>query len=429
VTGQLEHPNIVPVYELASRKDDHHPFYTMRFVEGRTLAQEIADFHRDRAGRPASRLDWQRRLLEPFLKICEAIGYAHSRNVIHRDLKPENVVLGDHGEVIVLDWGLAKVLTDALDPQSTVDADPIEVSGRAEIDKTHGRVGTPAYMAPEQVAMNDDQIGTRTDLYGLGAILFEILANRSPAQGTTLEEIYQNITAGRVPRAREVDPTVPAALEAICAKALSLNREDRYPSATALADDVRRWLIDEPVSVHRDPLTVRLTRWGRKHRTLVTSAAAVLLVAAASFAAFASERSAHASAIGRKNGELSRANSALELERRRAEDREAQAIAAVKQFGDAVAKEPELKKNPALEALRKRLMKEPLAFFRALRDRLQADQATTPESLARLASASFDLGSLTYEIGNRQDALAAFQESQTIRQKLADHNSTVSTRA
>ena len=425
VTGQLEHPNIVPVYELARRKEDDRPFYTMRFVEGRTLGQQIAEFHRDRAGKPASRLDWQRRLLEPFLKICEAIGYAHSRNVIHRDLKPENVVLGDHGEVIVLDWGLAKLLTEVLGPHATVDANAIEVTDAAESDKTQGRVGTPAYMAPEQVAMNDDQIDTRTDLYGLGAILYEILANRPPAQGTTLEEIYQNVSAGRIPRAREVDLTVPAALDAICAKALSLNRDDRYATASALADEVRRWLIDEPVSVYRDPLTVRLTRWGRKHRTLVTSAAAVLLVAVASFAVFASERSAHASEIGRKNSELIRANTALDAQRRRAEDREAQAIAAVKQFGDAVANEPELKKNPALEALRKRLMKEPLAFFRALRDRLQADKATTPESLARLASASFDLGSLTYEIGNKQDALAAFQESQTIRQKLADDNPNV----
>ena len=425
VTGQLEHPNIVPVYELARRKEDDHPFYTMRFVEGRTLGQEIAEFHRDRAGKPASRLDWQRRLLEPFLKICEAIGYAHSRNVIHRDLKPENVVLGDHGEVIVLDWGLAKLLTEALGPHSTVDGDRIEVTDGALSDKTHGRVGTPVYMAPEQAAMNDDQVDIRTDLYGLGAILYEMLANRPPAQGTTLEEIYENVSAGRIPRAREVDLTVPAALDAICAKALSLHRDDRYASASALADEVRRWLIDEPVSVYRDPLTVRLTRWGRKHRTLVTSAAAVLLVALASFAVFASERSAHASEMGRKNSELIRANTALDAQRRRAEDREAQAIAAVKQFGDVVANEPELKKNPALEALRKRLLKEPLAFFRALRDRLQADKATTPESLARLATASFDLGSLIYEIGNKQDALAAFQESQTIRQKLADDNPNV----
>ena len=144
--------------------------------------------------------------------------------MIHRDLKPENVVLGDHGEVIVLDWGLGQGPHGSARPtQSNRRCRRPDRSHRrsAEIDKTHGRVGTPAYMAPEQVAMSDGQVDNRTDLYGLGAILYEILANRAPAQGTTLEEIYQNVSAGRIPRAREVDLTVPAALDAICAKALS----------------------------------------------------------------------------------------------------------------------------------------------------------------------------------------------------------------
>ena len=180
VTGQLEHPNIVPVYELARRKEDDQPFYTMRFVEGRTLGREIADFHRERSGGPLDRLALQRRLLEPFVKICEAIGYAHSRNVIHRDLKPENVVLGDHGEVIVLDWGLAKLLAEPGGPDATVAEDAIALSPEARADQTQGRVGTPAYKAPEQVAMDHDKIDARTDIYGLGAILFEILANRPP---------------------------------------------------------------------------------------------------------------------------------------------------------------------------------------------------------------------------------------------------------
>jgi serine/threonine protein kinase len=424
VTGQLEHPNIVPVYELARRKDDDQPFYTMRFVEGRTLKQEIADFHTNRAGKPASRLDWQRRLLEPFVKICEAIGYAHSRNVIHRDLKPENVVLGDHGEVIVLDWGLAKLLPRA-DETTSIGDEPIEITPDAQADQTHGPVGTPAYMAPEQVEADGNKIDTRTDLYGLGAILFQILTNQPPGRGGSVPEVLQNVAAGRIPRAREVDSTVPAALEAICSRALSLKREDRYQTPSELTDEVRRWIIDEPVLVYRDPLTVRLTRWGRKHRTLVTSAAAVLLVAAASFAVVASERTAHANAISNKNSELTKANTNLDLQRRRAEANEAQAITAVKAFGDAVANEPALKSSPALEDLRKRLLKEPLAFFRTLRDRLQADQDTRPESLERLASASSDLGSLTNEIGNKQDALAAFQEALAINQKLADANPTV----
>ena len=119
ITSQLEHPNIVPVYELARRKEDDQPFYTMRFLRGQTLRNAVAEFHRRRAGKPAHRLELQRQLLEPFVKICEAVGYAHSRWVIHRDLKPENVVLGAHGEVVLLDWGLAKVVGQTGDDETS----------------------------------------------------------------------------------------------------------------------------------------------------------------------------------------------------------------------------------------------------------------------------------------------------------------------
>ena len=113
------------------------------------------------AGHPAERLALKRRLLEPFIKICEAIGYAHSRRVVHRDLKPENVVLGDHGEVIVLDWGLAKLLPEPGGPEATIAGDAIEVSPDASDDKTQGPAGTPRYMAPEQVAADGDRIDER----------------------------------------------------------------------------------------------------------------------------------------------------------------------------------------------------------------------------------------------------------------------------
>jgi eukaryotic-like serine/threonine-protein kinase len=422
ITGQLEHPNIVPVYELARRSEDDQPFYTMRFVEGRTLAQEIDAFHSERAGRPAERLALKRRLLEPFIKICEAIGYAHSRRVVHRDLKPDNVVLGDHGEVIVLDWGLAKVLPESGGPESTLAGDAIEVSADAADDKTQGPAGTPRYMAPEQAATDSDRIDERTDLYGLGAILFEILANRPPGQGANADEVYTNVAAGRIPRVSQVEPTVPAALDAVCAKALALAPEDRYQSAAALADDVRRWMLDEPVSVYRDPLTVRMVRWGRMHRTLVTSAAAVLFVALAAAMLAASQQAAHAHAMGRKNTELTDANRALELERRKAEEREQLAIDAVKRFGDAVSKNSVLKSNPAFESLRKELLKEPLSFFKVLRGQLEASRDSRPHSLDRLASAAFELALLTDEIGNKQDALRAYGDSLAIRQLLARRN-------
>jgi eukaryotic-like serine/threonine-protein kinase len=279
ITGQLEHPNIVPVYELARRKEDDQPFYTMRFVRGQTLRDAIAEFHRRRAGKPADRLELQRQLLEPFIKVCQAVGYAHSRGVIHRDLKPENVVLGGHGEVVVLDWGLAKVIGEPDEDQKVAPELRISVSSDAQAVATQGQVGTPAYMAPEQVDANHALVDTRTDVYGLGAILFEILTGHPPASGTTLGEVFSKIRAGNLPRARELEPTIASPLDAICAKAMARDREHRYGRAQDVAEDVRRWLLDEPVSVYRDSMAVRLMRFSRRHRTLVTSLAALLITA------------------------------------------------------------------------------------------------------------------------------------------------------
>jgi serine/threonine protein kinase len=276
ITGQLEHPNIVPVYELARRKGDEQPFYTMRFLRGQTLRNAISEFHRRRGGKPADRLELQRQLLEPFVKVCEAVAYAHSRWVIHRDLKPDNVVLGAYGEVVVLDWGLAKLVGQVDQAGLELRTPRISISAEAETKQTVGQVGTPAYMAPEQAVADNDLIGTRTDVYGLGAILFEILTGQLPVTGSVLD-VFAKIQAGQLPRAREIDPTVPRALEAVCSKAMALLPGNRYSRVEDLAEDVRRWIVDEPVSVHRDPLAVRVLRWGRRHRTLATTAAALLV--------------------------------------------------------------------------------------------------------------------------------------------------------
>ncbi len=143
ITGQLEHPNIVPVYELGRRKEDDQPFYTMRFLRGQTLRAAIAEFHRRRGGKPAHRLELQRQLLEPFVKVCEAVAYAHSRWVIHRDLKPENVVLGAYGEVVVLDWGLAKMVGQA-DPDGNRPARAAHLAFRRGRDQGDGWPGRHA---------------------------------------------------------------------------------------------------------------------------------------------------------------------------------------------------------------------------------------------------------------------------------------------
>jgi eukaryotic-like serine/threonine-protein kinase len=274
VTGQLEHPNIVPVYELARRPEDGTPFYTMRLVQGETLRDAITRYHHRRKQGKADRLELPR-LLQAFVSICHAIGYAHSRGVVHRDLKPENVILGEFGEVIVLDWGLAKVLGQA---EEDSDLTQVSVTGPAQTEATAaGRLlGTPAYMAPEQAEGRPDLVGPRTDVYGLGALLFRILTNAPPHHAESWMEAICHVTELPTPHARAVEPSVSPALDAVCARAMARAPEDRYARAADLADDVERYLADEPVSVYRDPLLRRISRWARRNR--VWASAAVLSV-------------------------------------------------------------------------------------------------------------------------------------------------------
>ena len=193
-------------------------------------------------------------------------------------------------------------------------------------------------------------------------------------------------------------------LGAVCLKAMALKAEDRYESCRALANDIERWLADEPVSARREPLRERAWRWVRKHPIPASAVAAALAVGlVASLYGLRREREF---ATG-----LAAANAAIDQQRARAEHRERQAIEAVKRFRDAVTDNPALKNNPALEDLRKTLLKEPLSFFRSLRDQLQADNDTRPEALGRLAAAVSELGHLTDEIGNKQDAIIAHQEA------------------
>ncbi len=244
LTGQLEHPNIVPIYEVGKRKEGEPPFYTMRLVRGQTLRNAVADYHtRRREGRedPLERP----RLLNAFVSVCLAVGYAHSRGVIHRDLKPENVMLGGFGEVIVLDWGLAKMIGR---PDESSEMPEVALTDSAQTGATMaGRVlGTPAYLAPEQAEGRTDLVDPRTDIYGLGTILFEILTGRAPHKGSTTEEIIRRITGSETPRARSADPTVAVALDAVCAKAMAKIRAERYATAGDLAKDVQRYLVDDP---------------------------------------------------------------------------------------------------------------------------------------------------------------------------------------
>jgi serine/threonine-protein kinase len=280
ITGQLEHPGIVPVYELKRRGSDQQSYYTMRFIRGRTLSEAIHDYHDKRQAGHAGPLDFNW-LLNRFVGVCNAVAYAHSRRVVHRDLKGQNIILGDYGEAIVLDWGLAKVIgaqpaeATRADANGTARTETFFDLGSAETlhDSTQqGQVlGTPAYMAPEQAEGRLGAIDERTDVYGLGAILYEILTDQAPFSGPNTLLLLRRVREEAPKPPRQVNAEAPKALEAICLKALAKQPDDRYQTVAELANDVERWLADEPVSAYHEPWTARTWRWARRHRTAVAS--------------------------------------------------------------------------------------------------------------------------------------------------------------
>jgi PAS domain S-box-containing protein len=239
ITGQLEHPGVVPVYEVAQDPRNGRPFYAMRLIRGRTLAEASAAFHARRRGGQAEPLELVS-LLSAFVAVCNTIAYAHSRRVLHRDLKGENVILGDFGEVFVLDWGLAKQLDGPAEEAGEMSSG---LAAPADAGQTvQGQViGTPAYMAPEQAAGRLDLIDQRTDIYGLGAILYEILTGQPPFTGSSSLDVLQKAVRDEPARPRELWPEVPPALEATCRRALARERDDRHPSAADLAREVQTW--------------------------------------------------------------------------------------------------------------------------------------------------------------------------------------------
>lgn len=249
ITGHLEHPNVVPLYQYGNDSKSGEPFYTMRFVGKRTLADAIEEYH-DRC--QAGQCDplQLHRLLSAFLDVCQAIAYAHSRGVIHRDLKPDNVALDNFGQVIVLDWGLAKIADDG--EMGVQISGEVDLTDEALAKTLDGEViGTPLYMSPEQAS--GGTVCQQTDIYGLGAILFAILTGSAPHANShvgsggelIIQDVLKAIAENQTPVTRDYRRDVPIDLEAICKKAMSRKKFARHESASELATEVERWMVDQ----------------------------------------------------------------------------------------------------------------------------------------------------------------------------------------
>ncbi len=278
ITGSLQHPNIVPIHELG-RRGDGTLYYTMRLVRGQTMTEKLAH---------CSGLSDRLKLLDSFWDLCNAIAYAHSQGVVHRDLKPDNVMVGEFGETVVLDWGLAKVrgAEELRDAQTQPPGAAIQSNA---VDRTLAgtALGTPAYMSPEQASGNVGEIDERSDVWGLGAVLYEIIAGRAPFEGRSILDLLTKVRTQPPRPASELEPTAPPELVAIAAKALQADKARRYADAKQLADDVAAYMKGARVRAHEYSSWELLRRFAKRNKVLIAATAAVWIVILAALAVIA----------------------------------------------------------------------------------------------------------------------------------------------
>ncbi|HEX5052628.1 MAG TPA: protein kinase [Planctomycetota bacterium] len=307
ITGQLDHPGVVPVHELGVDKGGR-VYFTMRLVKGRDLGEII---NKSRSGEDGWSLT---RALNVLHRVCETMAYAHTKGVVHRDLKPENIMVGQFGETYAMDWGLARVLGK---PDGEAQRRRLLANSVASFVQTdrHGQavesdpgsrtqagaiLGTPYYMPPEQAAGELETIGPQSDVYAVGAILYHLLTGKRPYEEvprTTALSVVRAVIEGPPIAVTRLDPKVPAELVAICERAMERSPEDRYPSMVAMGADLQAYLENRVVHAYQSGAVAEFFKWVRRNRGFSAALASLVFVSIVGLAGLAWTQSQKAAAI------------------------------------------------------------------------------------------------------------------------------------
>jgi len=375
----LDHAGIVPVYEVGDHDGQH--YFSMKLVPGGSVVPLLPRYKDD--PRAAARL---------VAEAAEAVAHAHARGILHRDLKPANILVDDEGHPHVTDFGLAKKVEDDV-----------------EFTQSGAILGTPAYMSPEQASGRRGAVTTASDVYGLGAVLYALLTGRAPFGGDCVVETIDAVRSRPPEPPRKLNASVPGDLETICLKCLEKDPRRRYPTALALADDLRAWLGSRPIAARRVGPAERAWLWCRRRPAVAGLSAAVLLAVVCGAAATIAVQYRANRRLDRKNVELRDANAQVQARFELARD-------AIRSFKEGVEQEEALKEH-RLRPLRDKLLGSARRFY----DRLGAllEDQTDDASRAVLAESYRELGELIDKIGQKPEALEAYKKAVALRRELA----------
>ncbi|MBY0522903.1 MAG: protein kinase [Gemmataceae bacterium] len=391
--ANLDHPHIVPIYEVGDYEGQ--PFYSMKLIDGGSLSQRVQGFRDD--PRAAARL---------LIAIAQAVHYAHQRGILHRDLKPANILLDAQGQPHVTDFGLAK---------------RVEVD--SSLTQSGAIIGTPSYMAPEQASGRKGAITTAADVYGLGAVLYEMLTGQPPFRGATMMDTLHMLLEQDPQKPRSINPRVPPDLETVCLKCLEKDPAARYPSAQVLADELQRFVNGEPIQARPVGSVERVWRLCRRKPLVAGLAALVVVLCAVGFplVTVLMLRANRLADEANTNLILARDQTEKVVEQKQLVEKHlAEATASFRLAHDAVNTfcvqvERHLIHIPGLQGIRKELNNAALAYYREF----LKQRGNDPELQAEVVRIHYRVAAITADTGSKAEALQRMQDVLAMYEKLA----------